>query len=115
MKHFSFSLTESDIKALICGLEILPTLDLGIDDIQQSINNALCASCIEKLLNQSTDYNSNELRVMYCALAIMDEIIRDEWEIDVKLMSECRNFIFNVNKLLPLFESALPADSLLDS
>lgn len=108
MKHFGFSLTESDVKTLILGLSVLPHLDFELDPIQQSINDALCSTCIDKISHESTDFSANEIRIIFCALTTMDEIIRGEWELEPALISECHNFMFNVNKLLPKFEKFLP-------
>lgn len=108
MPKFSLTLTESDINTIYFALNILPELDYDLSYTQQSINDSLCKTCIDKINAQKSDFSANEIRIIYCALGALNEVIRGEWDIDSDLISTCRQYMFNVNKLLPKFEEILP-------
>lgn len=108
MKIKNIQLEESDAQALILALHLLPTLDMGCSDVQQSINDTICETCIRKISNGDTLFSANEIRILYCAIAAMDEVIRDKYDIPADEQKQYCQYVFNVNKLLPIFESLLP-------
>lgn len=108
MSRLPLALTESDANTIYFALSILPELNYGLSDAQQSINDSLCETCIDKINAQESNFSANEIRIIYCALGALNEVIRGEFEIDRDLISMCHQYMFNVNKLLPKFENMLP-------
>lgn len=108
MKTANIQLTESDAQALVIALELLPTIDMDIPVVQQSINNALCDTCIEKIINVEPTFSANEIRIIYCALAVMEEVIQGKHNVPKKEQQLYSQYIFNINKLLPIFDDLLP-------
>lgn len=106
MKNFNYSLTNSDINTLLCTLSIMPTIEVdGVTDVQHDINTSCCLSAIEKLLNQRTDFHPNEVRVMAVSLSLADAILKDKISTNSETKCKLSQYIFSINRLLPIFDS----------
>lgn len=110
MNKFNYELNSSDVETILLGLSVLPMLDFDLSNAQQAINDSLCKSCFNKLTNGESDFNINEIRIISCALDAMDEIIRDEFDIEPEIAMECKKHLFTINKLMPVFENMLPSE-----
>lgn len=107
MKSFQYSFSDTDIKTLICTLSVMPLVRLdGVSDVQQSINDSCCASAIEKLSSYRTDFHPNEVRVMAASLELSDLILKGDIEASAEIRKTLSQFIFSINRLLPVFASA---------
>lgn len=106
MKKFSYSFTESDVKTFLCTLAVMPTIEFeGVSEVQQNINESCCMSAIEKFLNGRTDFHPNEARVMAVSLNLADAILKGEIDAEPEVKKELSQYIFSINKLLPIFRA----------
>lgn len=106
MKKFNYSFSDSDVETLILTLSVMPLVELGdVSSIQQSINDSCCTSAIEKLNSSRTDFIPNESHVMYASLKLADCILKGEIEVDSKTKKKISQYLFSINRLLPIFSS----------
>ncbi len=106
MKKFNYSFSDTDIKTLVCTLSVMPLIPFdGVSDVQQSINDSCCASAVEKLSSYRTDFHPNEVRVMAASLELSDLILKGEIEASAEIKKTLSQFMFSINRLLPVFVS----------
>lgn len=106
MKNFNHTFSESDVKTLVHTLSVMPLVQLeGVSDVQQSTNNSCCSSAMEKLTDSRTDFIPNEIRVMAASLQLADLILRGDIEIELDVKKLLSQYIFSINRLLPIFTS----------
>lgn len=105
MKRISYNFSSGDIETLKCTLSILPLVELDeIPPTQQAINDACCASAMEKLLTHQ-QLLPNEVKVVALSLIVADMILKNELDVDSSLKSQCAPYVFSINHMLPVFSS----------
>ncbi len=107
MKRFNYALSHADIKALLCTLELMPSLGAAFtdDSIQQSINISCCMSASDKLLNHHTDFTPNEIRVMAASLSLAKMVLSNEVKASQADKALLKEHLFTINKLDPIFDA----------
>lgn len=109
MKKLVYELTKSDVETLLYTLTLIPKFDnLHDSDAQKSINIACSVRAVEKLAYQRDDFTPNEFRVMSSSLLLADMIIRGQITADAETKRECSQYIFTIQKLLPVFDTVPP-------
>ena len=107
MKNFNFHLTTSDTKTLIATLTVLPEVLPQIEGIlPENFNRALFFSetALKKLSNMETRISKNELAAIHLSLCLADMVNRDEVIVDQFVSQLCREHVFGINKLKPLYD-----------
>lgn len=101
---FSYSFSSEDIAAIIAALPLVPAFDTSTE-IQQSINESLCFSAMNKLVNRNPDFIPNEIRVIAVSVELAVEFLAGHIELDVdqETISEIRHHIFTYNHLHNIF------------
>lgn len=112
MKKQIYELTNSDIETLLYTLTLIPMFDdLCDSEAQKEINVTCCASAAEKLAYHRDNFTPNEFRVMSASLQLADMITRGQIAADAETKRECSQYIFTVQKLLPVFDITPPEPS----
>lgn len=109
-KSFNYELSESDIKALLTTLtvmdELLPVVNIPeLDELTKLQCSTFGKQAIERLSNFSTLISYNELSAIHVSLQLASLINRDDVSVDDYSKKLCSQYIFSINKLLPIFDS----------
>lgn len=98
--HFEYSLSDTDIQAILTALPLMLLADAG-SDTQNRLNASCCESAGVKLISKAQDFSLNELRVIYAAVALAKEYLSGGWNLDVssKDKSELKKYLFTYIKL----------------
>lgn len=104
MKSANYQLTNGDIEVILFALSVLPLLGLEKSNAQADINQRLCISASEKLINRETDFSSNELRVIFASLNVLQLINQGVYEADPEIKKKCSIYLFSINKLVSVFD-----------
>lgn len=101
-------ISNSDVSALLAALQIIPFIDECESESQMAINCFQAEQATAKLIDRHTVFASNEIRIMYCAIAYALEILSSKYAHAVPgdIVSSLRPYYFNYNRLLPRFEEA---------
>ena len=110
MKSFTYQLSTSDVKTLLVTLtvmsECLPDLNLeGVSPTRKSQVLLYCDSAIEKLSNEDDIASYGELDSIYLSLRLANMINYGYLFVDDDTSRLCRQYIFGIQKLLPIFEA----------
>ncbi len=102
--RFSYSLSNEDVLAILAALPLVPAFDVGTE-IQQSLNENLCLSAMNKLVEKRTELIPNEIRVIALSIELAVDFLagRLELDIDQETASEIRLHIFTYNRLHEAF------------
>jgi len=95
------NLTQSDIDAIICSLEVTLSCDLCND-----IDNLLGVSAAKKLISRQHLSNPESLFVAH-SVDNAYKILRNEISVDDESAASLRSYFFTINKLHPVFLSLL--------
>lgn len=101
---FSYSFSSEDIIAIVAALPLVPAY--GADtEIQQSINETLCLSAMNKLADGNTNLIPNEVRVVALSIELAVDFLAGHIDLDVdqEIISEIRPYIFTYNRLYEAF------------
>jgi hypothetical protein len=101
---FSYSFSGEDVLAIVAALPLVPAA--GADtEIQQSINESLCLSAMNKLSNRMTNLIPNEIRVVALSIELAVDFLagRITLDVDQETISEIRPHIFTYNRLYESF------------
>lgn len=114
---FSYCFSGDDVSAIIAALPLVPAF--GADtEIQQRINENLCLSAMNKLVNRSTDFIPNEFRVIALSIELAREFLSGQIALDVDSedVAEIKPHFFTYNRLHEAFGPFLDQmDAFLDS
>lgn len=102
--EFNYTFSGEDVLAIVAALPLVSAF--GADtEIQQSINESLCLSASEKLVNRFTDLIPNEVRVVALSIELAREVLAGHIVIDVgpETMDKIRPHIFTYNRLYSAF------------
>ena len=111
LKKFDVNLSPSDVKAILCALQIVP-LVVTNNPIQMEINISNAASGAEKLLSCPEELTPNELRIISGAVSASLLYIRNP---DNNMFSsseaayrrELSQYLFTLNRLDPILQKAI--------
>lgn len=106
MKNFTYSLSESDVKAILCTLEVMPSYGFYETESENDLVKYLSISSGMKLIAHE-QWNNRE--IAYVALAIDNafKALRSENSADDEIVSTLRPYLFTINKLHPVFSPYL--------
>ena len=100
----SFNLSAADLNTIIFALGILPELELEDTPEQADINQLCCMSAVHKITSGNTKLTANEFRVISGAIQALYLIIHGELEVEPKTKAECSRYVFDVNRMMPMFD-----------
>ena len=111
MKKIDISLSPSDVKAILCALQVVP-LVVTNNPIQLEINISNAASGAEKLLSCPEKLTPNELRIISGAVSASLLYIQNP---DNNMFSsseaayrrELSQYLFTLNRLDPILQKAI--------
>lgn len=101
---FSYKLSSADFKTIMFALGILPELELEDTPEQATLNQLCCMSAAHKLTNNDTKFTANEFRIISAAIQAVYLIIHGELDADVETKKECSHYVFDINRLMPVFD-----------
>lgn len=105
MKPIKHVFESSDFQALVATLTVMQNIKIeGVPFNQRLVNNSLCVSAIEKIVNVTPSFTQNELRVIYSSLFLADRIIAGDIPASIEDKKLLKNHSLIINKLLPIFE-----------
>ena len=114
MKSFNYQMSPSDIETLIATLTvmvevfpILETKDFGEEAKREGMYFAM--SAINRLKNMDTKISANECIAILNSLIIADRINHKEYTVSKNISDICSKYLFDIQKLLPIFESYFDA------
>lgn len=101
---FSYSFSGEDVTAIVAALPLVPAFGANTE-IQQSINESLCLSAMNKLADGKTDLIPNEVRVIALSIELAADFLagRIKLDVDQETVSEIRPHIFTYNRLYESF------------
>lgn len=105
---FNYSFSSEDVIAIIAALPLVPAFGAETE-IQQSINESLCFSTMNKLANRNTDLIPNEVRMIALSIELAVEFLagRMKFDVDQEIVAEIRPHIFTYNHLHEAFAPLL--------
>lgn len=106
-KYLSYSFDDSDVAAMVFSLNVFPTLNIAENDAEAAMLLTQCTSAIQKLLNHETRFSASELNIISVALDAAQLINQGILNVDSKVRSECSSYLFEINKLAPMFSDFL--------
>lgn len=114
---FSYAFSGEDVLAIVSALPLVPAF--GADaELQQHINENLCASAMDKLSNKSVDLIPNEIRVVALSIELARDLLGGNIDLDVdpEFLAEIKKHFFTYNRLYASFGPLLDQmDAQLDS
>lgn len=106
MKNFNFNLSDEDVRAITCALEVMPSY--GCYDTEEEANAVymLSASSGKKLIMHQQLSNRE---TFYVALAVDNafKALRGEITVADDAVASLRPYLFTINKLHPVFAPLL--------
>lgn len=109
MKKFTYQLTHTDIKTILVTLTVmlekLPQLELdelSLEEIQYAVKYGKSVS--KKLSNMEEIITNNELSSIHISLQLAYMINQGDVIVDDYSYNLCREYVFDINRLLPVFE-----------
>lgn len=107
----NYSLTESDIAAIMAALPLVPLIDIG-DEALKITNAAHCVSVGEKLARRDRHITKKEGAVICSAINGAFMLLSGQCpqlfhHVDDELRKEIAPHLFTYNRLIPLFDDLL--------
>lgn len=109
-KSFTYQLSDSDVKTILTTLlvmdEVLFEIDIpGLDESTKLRCSIFGKKASESLLDFSKQISFNELSSIHISLQIANMINHGDILVDNYSKNLCSQFVFSINKLLPVFDS----------
>ena len=102
--NLNYKLTPADIKTILFTLSILPSLELEDTPQQAKLNEICCISAAEKLAKGDIKFTANEIRVISASIQVVHMINKGWLEVDADLKKDCSVYVFDINRLISVFE-----------
>lgn len=102
--NLNYKLTATDTKVILFALSVLPAMELEDTEKQAQLNQICCISAAHKLTTGQNKFTLNEIRVISASLQIVQLINSGELDADSELKSDCARYLFDINRLVPIFE-----------
>lgn len=106
MKKINYSPSDSDIKAILCTLEVMPSYGFYETEAEANAAYTLSASAGEKLIMRQ-QLSNRESAFVALALDNAFKALRDEITVDPDAVASLRPYFFTINKLHPVFAPLL--------
>lgn len=109
MKQFTYELSVSDIKTILATLTVMQNTlpDLELDELSEG-EKLQCLvygnSASERLAKCGNKFPHNELSAIHISLQLADMINQHEVDVDSTSTNICKEYMFDINKLLPIFD-----------
>ena len=106
MKKITYSLSDSDVNALLCTLEVMPSYVFYETASEKNAAYMLSVSSGQKLIMRQ-QLSNRELAFVALAIDNAFKALRGEITVTDDVVASLRSYFFTINKLHPIFSPLL--------